>query len=140
MLDPPTYPLASIWHKLDMWVTPKTNRPIFCPILKLSRALDGLFSVLSWLHDCVFFAEWRITKCDFFQILLLGIFFWYGNHYLFSEDTDAVMTTFHTLVNTYFLNFRLALLIALRALVHLIYIVIFNNFLVSSFSFFNFEQ
>ena len=59
--------------------------------------------------------------------------------YLFS-DIDAVMATFHVLVNTYFLNFRLALLIVLRALVHLIYLVIFNNFLVFNFPFFNFEQ
>ena len=65
--------------------------------------------------------------------------FWHGTHYLF-PDIDAVTITFHVLVNTYFLNFRLALLIVLRALVHLIYLVIFNNFLVFNFPFFNFEQ
>ena len=54
--------------------------------------------------------------------------------YLFSDMT----ATFHVLVNTYFLNFRLALFIVLRALVRLIYPVVFNNFL--NFSFFNFEQ
>ena len=48
--------------------------------------------------------------------------------------------TFHVLVNTYFLNFRLALLIVLRALVYLMYLVIFNNFIVFNFPFFNFEQ
>ena len=53
---------------------------------------------------------------------------------------DAVTATFHVLVKTYFLNFRLAVLIVLRALVHVIYLVIFNNFLVFHFPFFNFEQ
>ena len=33
-----------------MWVTPKTKRPSLCLILKLSHALDGLFSVLFRLH------------------------------------------------------------------------------------------
>ena len=41
-----------------MWVTPKTNRPNFCLVLKLSHALDGLFSVLSRLHG-------RKHKCAF---------------------------------------------------------------------------
>ena len=58
---------------------------------------------------------------------------------LFS-DIDAVMAIFHVLVNTDFLNFRLALLTVLSALVHLIYQVIFNKFLVFHFPFFNFEQ
>ena len=44
--------------RLDMWVTPKTDRPSFCALLKLSHALDGLFSVLSRLdgrkHKCTF--------------------------------------------------------------------------------------
>ena len=39
-------------------LTPKTNRPSFCIILKLSHALDGLLSVLSKLHD-------RKHKCAF---------------------------------------------------------------------------
>ena len=43
---------------------------------------------------------------------------------------------FHVLVNTYFLNFRPALLIVLRVLVHLIYLVIFSNFPVFNFPFF----
>ena len=60
--------------------------------------------------------------------------FWHGTHYLFS-DIDAVMATFHVLINTYFFNFILAPMIVLRALVHLIYLVIFNNFLVFNFSF-----
>ena len=42
--------------------------------------------------------------------------------------------TFHVLVNSYFLNFRLALLIVLRALVYLIYLVIFSKFLVFNFA------
>ena len=56
------------------------------------------------------------------------------------SDIDVVMVTFYVLVNKYFLNFRLALLIVLKALVHLIYLIIFNNFLVFNFPFFNFEQ
>ena len=48
----------------------------FCLILKLSRALNGLVSVLSRLHRRnVLFAEWRITERDYFQISLLGKFF-----------------------------------------------------------------
>ena len=78
------------------------------------------------------------TERDYFQILLLGILSLAWNS-LFISDIDAVIATFHVLVNTYFLNFRLALLIVLRALVHLIYLVIFNNFLVFNFPFFNFE-
>ena len=125
-----------------MWVTPKTNRPTFCLILKLSHALDGFLSVLSRLHR-------RKHKCPFFWMkdhwtwLLSDIVawdsFWPGTHYLFS-DIDTVTATFHVLVNTYFLNFRLTLLIVLGALVHLIYLVIFNTFLVFNFPFFNFEQ
>ena len=74
-----------------------------------------------------------------FRYCCLGYSFWHGTHYLFS-DIDAVIVTFHVLVNTYFLNFELALLIVLRALVHLIHLVIFNNSLGFNFSFFNFEQ
>ena len=86
------------------------------------------------------FAEGRITERDYFQILLLGILSGMEpNRYLFS-DIDAVMPPFHAKVNTYFLNFGLALLILLRALVHLIYLVIFNNFLVFNFPFFNSKQ
>ena len=120
-----------------MWVTPKTNRPSFCLILKLSHALDALFIMLSRLHG-------HKHKCAFCWIkdhrtwLLSDIvawdFFWYGTHYLFS-DKDAVMVAFHVLVNTYFLNFRFALLIVLRTFGHLIYLVIFSNFLVLTFLF-----
>ena len=125
-----------------MWVTPKTNRPSFCLIIKLSHAIDGLFIMLSRLnghkHKCAF-----CRMKDYWMWLLSDIvawdYFWHGSHYLFS-DIDAAATTFHVLVNTYFLKFRLALLIVLRALVHLICLVIFNNFLVFNFPFFNFEQ
>ena len=75
-----------------------------------------------------------------FMYCCMGFFLaWNPLTYLFS-DIDAVTTTFHVLVNTYFLNFRLALIIVLRALVHLIYLVISNNFLVFNFTFMNFEQ
>ena len=118
--------------RFNMQVTPKTNRPSFCLILKLSHALDGLFIVLSRLYGCR-------NKCVFcwmkdqwtwlHSAIVAWDSFWHGTHYLFS-DIDAVTATFHVLVNTYFLNFRLALLIVLRAL-HLICLVIFNNFLVN---------
>ena len=121
---------------------PKTNKPSFCLILKLSHALDGLFRALSRLHG-------RKHKCAFCWMknhrtwLLSDIvaldFFWYETHYLFS-NIDAVTSTFRVLVNTYFLNFRLTLMSVRRALVHVIYLVIFNNFLVFHFPFFNFEQ
>ena len=39
-------------------LTPKTNRPSFCITLKISHALDGLFSVLFRLHS-------RKHKCTF---------------------------------------------------------------------------
>ena len=81
----------------------------------------------SWLNE-------RSLNVTTFRYYCL-VFFLTWNHYLFS-DIDAVTTTFHVMVNTYFLNFRLALLIVLRALVHLIYLVIFNNFLVFNFCFF----
>ena len=123
--------------RVDMWVTPKTNRPSFCLILKLSHAPDGVLSVLSRLygrkHKCTF---WWMK--DHWTWLLPDIiswdYFWHGIHYLF-PDIDAVSTTFHVLVNTYFLNFRLVLLIVLRVLVHLTYLVTFNNFLVFNFPF-----
>ena len=122
--------------------TPKTNRPSFCLILKLSHALDGLFSVLSRLHD----HKHKCTFCwmkDHWTWLLSDIVawdsFWHGTHYLFS-DIDTVAGIFHVLVNIYFLNFRLAVLIVMRALFHIIYLVSFNNFLVFHFPFFNFEQ
>ena len=60
--------------------------------------------------------------------------------YLFSDIIDAATTTFNVLVNTYFLDSRLALLVVLRAPVHVIYLVIFNNFLVFNFPVYNFEQ
>ena len=63
----------------------------------------------------------------------------------FQIGINAVTATFQVSVNTYFLNFRLALLwlcllFVLRALVYLIKAVIFNNFLVLDFSFFNLEH
>ena len=61
-----------------------------------------------------------------FRYCCLGFLLaWNPLYYLFS-DIDAVTATFQVLVNTYFLNFRIALLwfcllIVLRALVHLKY-------------------
>ena len=75
----------------------------------------------------VAFAERRLTELDY---CCLGFFLTWNPLF-----TDAVAANFHVLVNTYFLNFRLALLIVLRSLVHLIYLVIFSNFLVFNFRF-----
>ena len=116
----------------------KTNRPSFFLILKLSHALDGLFSVLSGLHGhkhkcafCWMKDHWTWLLSD----IVAWDSFWHGTHYLFS-DIDAVTVTFHVLV----IHISSILLIVLRTLVHLIYLVIFNNFLVFNCPFFNFEQ
>ena len=77
----PIHPLVSIWCKLleeSICEWPLTNRTSFWPILKLSHALDGLFSVLSRLHGCKHKCTFCRMKhhwawCDYFQILLLGI-------------------------------------------------------------------
>ena len=121
--------------RFDVLSDLKTSRPSLCLILKLSHALDDLFGVLSRLHG-------RKHKCafcwmkDHWMWLLSDIVawdsFWYVTHYLYS-DIDAVMAFFRVSVNTYFINFRLALLTVLRPLVHLIYLVILATF---SFSFF----
>ena len=69
--------LMQILGRFNLWVTPKTNWPSFCLLLKLSHALlDGLFNVLlgcMLVKINALFAEWTITECDYFQILLLGI-------------------------------------------------------------------
>ena len=133
VLDPPTYS-----HQFDAncgkirYVKepqPKTNRPSFCLILKLSRALDSLFSVLSRLHGHKHKCAFCWMK-DHWSWLLSDIVAWILSEmeptsYLFS-DIDAVTATFPVLVNTF--DFRLALPIVLSALVHLMYVVIFNNF------------
>ena len=94
-------------------------------------------SVLSRLHGRKHKCAFCLMK-DHWMWLLSDIVawdsFWHGTHYLFS-DIDVVTATFHVLVNTYFLNFRLALLSVLRVLAHLIYLVIFSNFSVFNFPF-----
>ena len=60
-----------------MWLTPKLSRPSFCLVLKLSHALDGMFSVyyLGYMvvNIDVLFAEQNIIERDYFKILLLRI-------------------------------------------------------------------
>ena len=148
VLDPPTHLRkfdANYVRRFNEWPLKQMSRPSFSLILKISHALHGLLSELSRLHG----RKHKCTFCwmkDHWTWLLSDIAawdsFWHGTtHYLFSDiGRCSVSTIFHVLVNTYFLNFRLALLIVLRALVHLIYLVIFNNFLVFNFPFFNFEQ
>ena len=135
-----THPLASIWRKLCedsiCKLLLKQTSQVFL-ILKLSHALDVLFSVLSRLHGrkhtctfCWMKDNWIWLPSD----IVASDFLWHGTHELFS-GIGAVTTTFHVFHCTYFLNFRLSLLIVLRFLVHLIYLVSFNNFLVFNFPF-----
>ena len=81
------------------------------------------------------FAKWRITELDYLQILLLGILFGIEPTLYFQMLMlcDSHFPCFGKY--THFLIFRLVLLIALRIFVHLIYLVIFNSFLVFNFSF-----
>ena len=131
--------------RFGMWVTPETKRPHFC-LLKPSHALGIVCSVCYLgcmvVNINVLFAEWRITEHDYIQILLLGILsgmqieptiFIYFQIYIIDAAVTATYLCFGKYV---FPNFRLALLIVLRAFVHLIiYLVIFNNFLVFDFPF-----
>ena len=106
--------------KFDMWVTPKTNRSSFCLILKLSHALD------EWS------VQWPVCYLgcmkDHWTWLLSNIVawdsFWHGIHQVFIFRSRCCDGHFPLcmfwMVNTYFLNFRPALLIVLRVLVHLI--------------------
>ena len=84
------------------------------------------------------FAEWRITEHDSIQILLLGIFSGMEPTIYFQIYIDAVTDSFHVLDGKYIFP-QLTLLIVLRALVHLIHLVSFNNFFVFNFPFFQFR-
>ena len=131
--------------RFDMWVTPKTNRPSFCLILKLSHALDGLFSVLSRLHGCK-------HKCAFcwmkdhwtttFRYCCLGDFLAWNPQFIFRYRCSMLWRRPFYMFWKIHISLTLDLLywIVLRALFHLIYLVIFYNFLVFNFPFFNFEQ
>ena len=88
-------------------------------------------------HKCAFLLDEGSLNVTTFRYFCLGFFLAWSPLFIFKY---AVTATFQVLVNTYFLNFRLALLIGPSALVQLIYLVIFNNFLVFNFPFFNFEQ
>ena len=93
--------------------------------------LGCLFFIINTLFaECNITDYWMTT----FRYCCLGFFI--GTHYLFS-DIDAVTATFQVLANTYFLNFRLALLwfcllIVLRTSCSS-NIVTFNNLLVFNF-------
>ena len=77
----PIHSIVSIWRKLwedsiSEW--PLKQAGLVFAILRLSQALDGLFSVLSRLHGCkhkCFFCRMKHhwVWCDYFHILLLGI-------------------------------------------------------------------
>ena len=125
----------------DMWVKPNLKSASFLPDIKTFSCTEWLFIVLSRLHG-------RKHKCAFYWIqdqwtwLLSDIVAWdsfrHGIHYLFSDIYRCCDDHFlfsYILVNTYFVKFRLTLLIVLRALVHLIYLIIFSNFLVFNLPF-----
>ena len=84
VLDPPTLShqldanCGKIWYVcVCVWVTLKTNRPNFC-LIKLSHALDGLFSVLSRLHccnhKCTFLLNEGSLNVTTFRYCCLGFF------------------------------------------------------------------
>ena len=80
--------LPSIWRKLwedliCMWVTPKTNRPSFCLILKISHALDGLFSVLYSLHGQRFLMNEGSLNVTTFRYCCLGFFLTWNPLFIF---------------------------------------------------------
>ena len=73
----PTHPLAlkccKLWED-SVWLTSKTNKPSFCVIPKLCRALDRLFrGLLSGLHGCK-------RKCSF----------WWMKHHWMGLLSDIV--------------------------------------------------
>ena len=131
-------------------MTSKTNRPSLCVILKITRALDGLFSVLFRLdfrkHEWTFC--WMKTSLKHHWTLLLSdIVAWdsfsHGTRYFFSDiDTG----------DSYFPGFGKYIFHQLHACTALVLsadctegccssnIVIVNNYLVFNFTFFNFEQ
>ena len=126
----------------------KTNRPSFWIILKLSDALvcsvfylDRMVININALKLYVF--EWSIAEGNFFIYMFIvscnsliwllsdlvsseGFSLAWHTQIIFSIDPAKASSRVLLLVNTYFLNFRLALywfclLIVLRALVRLIY-------------------
>ena len=134
----PIHPLVSIWCKLleesiCEWLL--TNRTSFWPILKLSHALDGLFSVLSRLHGC----KHKCTFCrmkhhwtwfDYFQLVLLGIL-------------SSMEPTFYFQIQMKMLWWPHPLSVLSVDCTECSCspnTVIFNDFLVFNFPFFNFEQ
>ena len=122
----PTHPLASI--RLKLWEDSicewplKTNRPSFCLIFKtfscaglsVQCVISGLYG---YKHKCVFcwIKDQSLNMTTLWRYCWLELFLVWNPLFLFS-DIDAVAATFHVLVNTYFLNFRLALLIVLGLL------------------------
>ena len=131
--------LTQTMGRFDMWVTLKTNRPSFCLILKLSHPLDGVFSVLHRLHGRkqmhFLLSEGSLNETTFIYCCLGFFLAWHLTHCLFSVQIAIKRRPLlMVLVNTYFLNFRLVLLTVLRNLVHLIYLIVFINFLVFNFS------
>ena len=139
-----------------------TNRPSFCLILKLSYPLDDLFSVLSRLHGCKHKCTFCRMKhlwtcCHYFQILLLGILWRVVTTFRycclgFFLAWNAVFIFRYRYCNGHFPGFGKYIFSQRQTSTALILsadctewscspnIVIFNNFLAFSFSFFNFKQ
>ena len=143
-------PLQNYWGGCSPpVVTPlpalKTNRPSFFLILKLFHAL--IVSSVCYLRCMVvninmLVAKWRITERDLLsdKVTWDSFSLWHGTHYLFSER--------YRCCDGYFPGFGKYKLSQLQtcshdcteALVHLLYLVIFNSFSVFNFPFFNFQQ
>ena len=133
--------------RFSMWVAPKRNRPSFCVILRLSHAMDGLFSgILSRLyglkHKCAF-----CWMKHHWMWLLSDIVVWdsfnHGVQYLFL-DIDSGESPFPDFVKYMFPQLQTGTALILSADCTegscLTSIVIYNNFSVFNFPIFNFEQ
>ena len=138
---------TAVVGRFNMWVTPKTNRYRFCLILKLSHALDGLFNVLSRLHGrkhkCVFCwmkHHWTWQLSDY----CLGFFLIWNP--LFASWYRCCDGHFSGFGKYIFPQLQTSTALALSAdctegsCSSNYIIVIFNNFLVLNFPFFDFEQ
>ena len=102
------------------------------PVFVGSSQGSGFLVFVGSRQGCAFEGSLNVTT---FRYCCLGFFLAWNPLFIFRYIDASVVATFHVLVNIYFLNFRLVPLIVLRALAHLIYLVIFNNFLVFKFPF-----
>ena len=152
VLDPPTHSCINLTQtvgRFDMWVTPKTSRPSFCLIIKLSL-MHWMVCSVCYLGCMVvninaLFAEWRITERGYFQVLLLWILSGMEPTIYFQIAISRCRDGHFPCFGKYIfppLQTRIALVLSANCTEGSCSsnIVIFNNFLVFNFLFFNFEQ